>query len=211
MTIGHFRHDAAAGGADDEALLDQVGFIDLLEGSLVLADRRRDRIGADRAALEGRDDGLQDLVIDEVEALRVDVEFVEGVLGNLEVDGAVPDDLGEIADALQEGIRDTRRSAAPQRYFPRRIVADRDIQDIGAALDDLDEFVGAVVLQRAVDAETLAERGCQQAAPGRRADPREGNQVDKDGTGAGALVYHNPPSRSTGTPRPPGRGGGFHR
>ena len=68
VLIRQIRHLAATGRALDEALLDEEGFIDLLDGAGVFADGGGDGGDAHRPALELVDDGEQYLVVDFVEA-----------------------------------------------------------------------------------------------------------------------------------------------
>ena len=111
MLIGQIRHLAATGCAFDEALLDEEGFIDLFDSTRVFADGRSDGGDAYGAALELIDDGQEDLAVDEVEAVAVDVQGLEGILGDFEVDAAVAFDLCEVAHTAQQGIGDTWRAA----------------------------------------------------------------------------------------------------
>src|SRR5215208_7875251 len=60
--------DAAAGGALDEALLEQVGLVDVLDRVLLLVDRGRKRREAHRPARELHRDGVEDGAVVTVEA-----------------------------------------------------------------------------------------------------------------------------------------------
>ena len=77
MLIGGARRDAAARSAHDEALLDQERLDHVLDRAALLAERRREALDADRAAVELLDDRQQELAIHDVEAERIDVEHVE--------------------------------------------------------------------------------------------------------------------------------------
>src|SRR4029453_8065339 len=82
MLVGVTGGDAAARGAHDEALLDQIGLDHILDRAALLAERRRETLDADRAAVKLLDDRHQELAVHHVEAERVDVEHVERRLGH---------------------------------------------------------------------------------------------------------------------------------
>ena len=71
------RGRAAARRALDQAALEQVRLVDVLDRVLLLADRDRERREPDRAAAELLADRAQDLAVEAVEALVVDLEQVE--------------------------------------------------------------------------------------------------------------------------------------
>src|SRR5689334_417121 len=52
MLVGVAGSDAAARSAHDEALLDQIGFDHVLDRAALLAQRRRETLDPDRAAVE---------------------------------------------------------------------------------------------------------------------------------------------------------------
>src|SRR5262245_51453544 len=88
MLVSVAGGDAAARGAHDEALLDEIGLDDVLDGAALLAERRCQALDADRTAVELLDDRQQELAIHHVEAERVDIEHVECRLGYLVGDAA---------------------------------------------------------------------------------------------------------------------------
>ena len=81
------------------------------------------------------------------------------------------------------GVPRARRaiSAAPSR---RQV----EIENAGAARDDLRQLVRLVELQPQRDAEALAQRPGDQPRAGRRPDQRERRQVDPDRARAGPLA-----------------------
>ena len=118
VLVGEEGRFAATGGAFDEAFLDEVGFIDILDRTGVFAHGCCDRIEADRSATELIDDGKQQFVIDLIETEGINIESFEGVLGDLEVDGTVTLDLCEVTYATQESVGNTgvpreRRAISP--------------------------------------------------------------------------------------------------
>ena len=82
MLVGGFCRYAAAGGAVDEAELDEVGLVDVLDGLFFFANGDREGLEADGAFLEFDDEGLQDAVVHLVEAVIVDAEHFESGGGN---------------------------------------------------------------------------------------------------------------------------------
>src|SRR4051794_6488154 len=100
MKVGLAGGDAAARGALDEALLEQIRLVDVLERVLLLGDDDREGRQAYGAAVELLDDRAEDLAVEAVEAFVVDFHEVEGGGGDLRVDGARVADLGEVPDAL---------------------------------------------------------------------------------------------------------------
>ena len=113
VLVGEVGGDAAALGAEDEAFLDQEGFIDFLQRAGVLGNGSRQGAHTHRTALEGGDEGAEDLVVDGIEAALVDLELVQGEAGDFHVDAAVAEHLREVAHALEQRVGDARRAAAP--------------------------------------------------------------------------------------------------
>ena len=74
VRAAELRDRAAARRALDEAELQQVRLVDVLDRVLLLAERRRERRQADRAAVELARDRAQQLARLAVEALLVDLE-----------------------------------------------------------------------------------------------------------------------------------------
>ena len=87
--VGEAGGDAAAGGAVEEADLDEEGFVDLFEGVLLFGQRGGEGVEADRAAVIFFDDGAQQAAVEFVEAVGVDLEQGERGLGGGAVDFSV--------------------------------------------------------------------------------------------------------------------------
>ncbi len=68
---------STAGRALDQAALEQVGLVHVLDRVLLLADRDGERRQPDRAPAELLADRAQDLAVETVESLVVDAEQVE--------------------------------------------------------------------------------------------------------------------------------------
>ena len=73
-----------------QALLQQVGLVDVLDRVVLLADRDRERREADRAAGELLADRAQDLAVEAVEPALVDLEQLERRVRGLRGDDARP-------------------------------------------------------------------------------------------------------------------------
>src|SRR5262245_36267288 len=119
MLVRRARRDSAARGALQEALLDQVRLDDVLERAAFLADRSRETVDADRAAVELLDHGEQELAVHRVEAVRIHLEQVHGGFRDALVDGAIAFHLRVVAHAAQESIRYPRRAARTRRDLTR--------------------------------------------------------------------------------------------
>ena len=104
---------------------------------------------------------------------------------------SVPHHLGEIAHPFQQGIGDTRRTAAAERHLTGRLIIDFHLQDLCAAFDDFHQLVRVVILQGTVDSETRPQRSRQQAAARGRAHQGKGVQGDADRPCTGSLIDHN--------------------
>ena len=110
-------------------MLEQVGFVDVLDRVRLLADRRRQRVDADGAASELLDDGEQQPAVDVVEAVGVDVEERERVLRNHAGYRTARADQREIAHAAKQSVGDARGAArALGDLLPARGV-ERHVED----------------------------------------------------------------------------------
>ena len=114
VRAAQLRHDPAARGALEEAQLEQVGLVDVLDRVSLLAERDGERRQPDRAAVEPLHDRPQQLAVGALEPFAVDLEQVERLGGDLVGDDALVPDLRDVADAAQDAVRDPRRpSRAP--------------------------------------------------------------------------------------------------
>src|ERR1700760_4000406 len=112
VLVGPPGRGATARRALDQAALQQVGLVHVLDRVLLLPDRHRERRQTDRTATELVADRVQDLTIETVETLVVDLEHVQRRAGDLVGDDAAVADLGVIADAAQQPVGDPRRASA---------------------------------------------------------------------------------------------------
>ena len=137
MGIGEVRGDTASLGTDQETFLDQERFIDFFQGSGIFADGSSQGADSHRTALEGKDERAEDLVVNGIQAALVNLELVQGETRYLQVDASVSQYLGEIPDALEKRIGDTRRAAAAEGNLIGGIVVNLQSQDPGRPQDNL--------------------------------------------------------------------------
>src|SRR5205823_4249111 len=84
MLVGAAGGDPAAGGALEEALLNEIGLVEILERPSVLAHGHRQSLDAGRAAVIVLDKRGEDLAVQIVEAELVDLQKRQGLLGGVE-------------------------------------------------------------------------------------------------------------------------------
>ena len=111
MLVCQRRCLASARGTFDESFLDEVRLIDILNRAGIFAHGGSDGVESDRSATELIDDGREQFVIYLIEAESIDIQRLEGILGDVEIDRAVAFDLGEVSHASQEGVSYTGRTA----------------------------------------------------------------------------------------------------
>ena len=117
------RQQPAARRALDEALLDQIGLDDVLDGVARFGKRRGDRLDPDRPAAEVAGDHRQVAPVELVEPECIDLQPVQRLVGDPAIDFVGTRDLGEVAHAPQQTPGDARRAAralARSRALPRR-------------------------------------------------------------------------------------------
>ena len=95
MLIGETRCAPSAGGAGDEALLEQVWLIHILYGNGLLIDRCRKRIQAYRSPAVLQNDAAKEPSVDIVQSAVVDVQPGEGIIGHGLGDDTVCGDFRE--------------------------------------------------------------------------------------------------------------------
>ena len=171
---------APARGAQEEAALEQVGLVDVLDRVRLLVDGHRERREPDRAAAELAADRAEDLAVQAVQALLVDLQQVQRGAGRLGVDDAAAADLRVVAHALEQAVGHARGAAGALGDRPRAGGLDLDLQHARAAGHDPRQVVGRVVVEPVLDAEAVAQRRRQQAGARGGADERERRQVERD-------------------------------
>ena len=171
-----------------EAELEQVRLVHVLDRVGLLAERDRERREPDRAAAELVRDRPQELAVDALEAGLVHLEELERLPRDRERDDARVADLRDVADAAQDAVRDARRAARPRRDLVGRAVLDLDSEDPRRARDDRGELGGLVVAEPERHPEAVAERRRQEARARRRADEGERRQVERERPRPGPLA-----------------------
>src|SRR5215212_9574413 len=183
--------DSSARRALDEAALQQVWLVYVLDGVACLSQGHGDGADADGTAIELVDYEPEIVPVSPVEAELVHALHVERGVGRLLVDLALAHHLGVVSYPLEEPVHDTRRAAAAAGELARAALGDRHVEYARVAGYYLLQFLGAVVLQPLRDAEAVEQGFRKQALPGRRADQRELRQVYPDGAGRRPLAEHD--------------------
>ena len=169
-----------ARGPLDEAALQQVGLVDVLDRVLLLAHGHRQRGEADRPATELRADRVEDVAVQAVEAEVVDLQQGQRSVGGVGVDDPRPRTSAKSRTRLSSRLatRGVPRERARDRRCPALV--QRAAQDRRAAVNDRGEVVRLVGLEAVLDAEAVAQRRGQQAGAGRGPDECERRQIERD-------------------------------
>ena len=114
----------AARRALHEALLDQIGLDDLLDGVARLAQRRGKGLDADRTAGVAFRDEREIAPVESIETAGVHFEPGQRRVGDDAVDLDAAGDGGEIAHALQQAAGDARRAARALGDLARAVVGE---------------------------------------------------------------------------------------
>jgi hypothetical protein len=186
--IGGRHGNPASGGAHDEALHDEKGFVDFLEGGGVFANRDGEGGKSDGASREFVDHDLEDALVHFVEAVFVDLDHFEGGLGGGSGDGAIGSDLNVVADPAEEVVGDAGGAPGAGGYDRSALSLDLEFEDLGGALDNDGKLFVGVVVEPIDEAEAGAEGGGEHAGAGGGADEGEFRKLELDGAGGGAGV-----------------------
>ena len=197
VRAAELRDRAPARRALDEAELQQVRLVDVLDRVRLLAERRGERREADRPAVELVGDRAQQLARLAVEALLVDLEQLERLARDLGRDRALVAHLGDVAHAAEDAVRDARRAARAPRDLLGGVGRDLDAEDARRAVHDRAELARVVVVEPERQAEAVAERRRQQARARRRADERERRQVERERARGRALAHDDVERKSS--------------
>src|SRR6266571_5577434 len=181
-------HNASARCALQEAELQEVRLVDVLDRVLLLAEGDRERRQADRAAAELVQDRAQQLPVDALEADRIHLEQRERLARHVIRDHAVVPDLRDVAHAPQDAVRDPRRAARAACDLVGRVVFDLDVEDARGAPHDRPQLARLVVLEPEGHPEPVAQWRRQQSGARRRADERELRQIERERACGRALA-----------------------
>ena len=191
MLIGKAGGTAAPGGAGQKAHLHQVGLTQVLQRHGLLAQRRRQRFQAHRAAVVHLNDGAEQAAVQLVQTQRVHIHPLQAHQGNIPVDDAIPQHGGKVADTLQEAVCHAGGAPAAFGQLVSALRGDGLVEDARRALDDPAQLIGAVQLQLEQHTEAVPQGAGDLARTGGSAHQREAGQIDPDALGAGALADHN--------------------
>lgn len=147
MLKGAKRCLAALGRANHQAALQQIGLIDILERSRVLAHRAGKRCQAHGTSGERLSECLQNANIHPVQTKLIDLEELERLTANIKLNGTVAAHLCVIAHALEQAVGKTWRAARTRADLERTGVVDRHAQDGRRARHNLRELLDRVVIQ----------------------------------------------------------------
>src|SRR5436190_37789 len=107
MLVGHARGLTAAGGAGEEALLDQEWLIDFFDRTALFAHGNGDRVQPDRPARKFLDDREQNALVHLVEPVLIDFERLQCHQCDLARDLSGALYLREVTGTREQSVRDT--------------------------------------------------------------------------------------------------------
>jgi hypothetical protein len=139
----------------DQAALQEVGFVDVLDGIAGLAEGHGDSADTDRPTVELIYNEPEVITVSPVEAELVDALHVESGVRRLFVYLSVADDLGVVAHPLEEAIDDTGCPPAAAGELCGAAFSDRDAENPSVADHDLLEIFGPVVFEPLSDTEAV--------------------------------------------------------
>lgn len=127
VPVCFIRGQSPAGCALEVPFHDQEGFVYFFDGAGFFAYGRGNSGYTHGAAFKFVNNSGQDAVIHFVEAVFVHIESGEAETSNFLIDHAGAFDLGEVADAAQQGIGNTRCAPAAPGDFVRAFRCNRNI------------------------------------------------------------------------------------
>src|SRR5690606_21530376 len=191
VAVGLLGGDPAPGRPLQQPPLDQERLVDLLERRPVLADGGRERVEAHRPADELRDDGVEDRAVAAVEAGVVDAQRLEGLPGARERDALVAGDLGVVADAPQEPLRDAHRAAGAPADLEGGVGVEGVAEARRVLRHALGQLLARVELEVLDDAEAAAQRPGDEPRSRGGADEREAREVEPYRARGRSLAQHD--------------------
>ena len=178
MAEGVRRQETSPRRALHEAKLDEIGLDDVLDRVAGLGERGGDRLDSDRATTELEGDGVEITPIHLVEPNDVDVEQLERAVGERARYALCAFDHGEVAHAPEQAPGNARRAARALGDLVRAVIGEREADHSGAARDNALQLFGGVKIEPDRNAETIAQRGGEEACASRRADQSEPGEID---------------------------------
>ena len=160
MFVGAIGCHSPSWRPQQKTAMNQVGFHDILERPLILANRSGEGFQADGTPSELLDQRGQNGSIEAIETRLIDVESSERIACRIQ-SNALPGAIAhrrKISHTAEQSIRDARRSPCAAGDFVRRLGLDLEPEETARSRDDLFEIIDGVVLEPSRPAETVAQR-----------------------------------------------------
>ena len=93
--------------------------------------------------------------------MGIDVERIEGILGDFDIDFTISFDLSKISDPSEQSIGNSWCSSTPSGNLYGGLGTDGNIEDIGTALQDGGQQFSIVIFQTTGDPKTSPHGGSQ--------------------------------------------------
>src|SRR5215212_4483359 len=187
VPVGAPRGDAATIGALDQAALQQVRLVDVLDRVARLTHGHGEGPDAHGSAVELVDDKAEVIAVGAVEADVVYALHLERGVGRLLVYLSIADDLGVVAHALEEPVRDPRRASAAAGELRRPILGDRDSEYLRVPHHDFLQLMRRVVVESGREPEAIEQGLGHEPGAGGSANQGEARDVHPDGACRGSL------------------------
>ena len=191
MLPGRAVEHAAAGGAGDQALLDQEGLDHVFHRVARFRKAGGERFNADRATAIDIGDHHQVTPVHRVEAEAIDLQSAERGISHAGSDFGLAGGSREIAHTAQQPAGDARRATGPRRNLARPIGGERQFEQPRSAGDDLFQLIDGVEIEAQRDTETIAQRCRQQPGAGGSANQGERRQIDAHAARRWAFADHD--------------------
>ena len=136
MCISNLRRNSSARCAVNQPFHQKIRFINILDRTGILSDRRCQRVQSDRTAAKLFDDRHENVSIHPIQTERIHIHQVEGGVRHRFRNHAVIFDLRKIAHPLQNPVCQTRRPAASARKLRRPRILDFYVQNLCRLLDN---------------------------------------------------------------------------
>ncbi len=191
MTEGRRSCDPTPLGPMEESLLDEIGFMDDLQGLSLLTDRHRQAVQSDRSAVELLDQCQQEAPVHLVQSPVVDSQHLEGLLGHRACDHTIPPYLGHVTGPAEKPVGNAGSAATPAGEFSRALSIKRHVEHPRRTLHDPCQLFRRVEIKAGGKTESGPEGAGEHSGPRGRADQREAVQVELHRPGAGTAIDQN--------------------
>ncbi len=191
MLVSALRRLPTARRSLQQALLQKVRLVHVLDRPGIFSESGRDRLDAYGPAPKLLDDRTQDRSIDTVQAQVIDFQTIERVVGDVAGNHLSALDLGEISNAPKEAVRDSGCAASPAGNLAGAVGLDRVTEDSRRAGENLEQGILSIELEVEHDAKSVSQRTGQQTLTGGCSDHGECGQVEPDGAGRRALTHQD--------------------